>query len=281
MYLFNSFLFSIRQDLFCWNCESKLHTLRDCSHKFDDTLLCKNALEYARRYPDHQCNFRRYFDETALRQRVEDMIVGKPSDALKEALGVSKDDLIMPYYDNMVKHGHPPGWKRVIRRDIHKQGNNIHRNSSNTQEKLKGWDSGRLVQISAYDTDSVQSVPSADIAKTGGDDGSVKFWDGTSKPVVDGKIGSHYHSAVGTEQRAKHSNDPRIKLVDYPGLSWHDEEFKPNNESETSHTDSGLGSSNGGSEVSFDESKKRNLPKAGKIVDVASAKAEDEAMDVR
>lgn len=221
-------------------------------------------MEYARRYPDRQCNFRRYFDETELRQRVEDMVVGNPSDELKEALGVTKDELIMPYYNNMIKYGYPPGWKGVVRRDAHKQGSNIHKNPSNAEGKLKVWDNGRLVQISTYDSDSVYSMPSADIAKAGGHDGPVKFWDGTSKPVVDGKIGAHYHAAVGAEQRAKHSNEPRIKLVDYPGLRWRSEEFKPNDESQTSRADSGIGSSNGGSEISFNESKHKNLPKVGK-----------------
>ncbi|KAG2180868.1 hypothetical protein INT43_008447 [Umbelopsis isabellina] len=244
------------QDLFCWNCESKHHTLRDCSQKFNDTLLCKNALEFARRYPDHQCNFRRYFDETELRQRVEDMVVGKPSDELKEALGVGKDDLIMPYYDRMLKQGYPPGWKGVVRTDAHKQGKNIHKNPSDATGKLKVWDSGRLVQISAYDDQAVKSTPSADVAKAGGDDGPVKFRDGTTKPVVDGKIGSHYHAAIGAEQRAKHKHEPKIQLVDYPGLRWRDEEFKPTNESQTSRADSGIGSSNGGSEVSYKHAKK-------------------------
>ncbi|KAG2174082.1 hypothetical protein INT44_000196 [Umbelopsis vinacea] len=269
------------QDLFCWNCESTRHTLRDCPQKFDDTVLCRNALEFARRYPDHQCNFRRYFDETRLRQQVEDMIVGKPSDALKEALGVSKDDLIMPYYDNMIKHGYPPGWKGIIRKDAHKQGHNIHKEPSNAQGKLKVWDNGRLVQISAYDNDSVRSVPNADIAKAGGEDGPVKFRDGTSKLVVDGKIGSHYHAAVGAEQRAKHSNEPRIKLVDYPGLRWRDEEFQPTNESQTSHTDSGIGSSHHGSEVSFKASKDhQRLPKATKIVnDNRESEDQSQAID--
>jgi hypothetical protein len=195
------------------------------------------------------------------------MIVGKPSDHLKEALGVSKDDLLMPYYDNMIKHGYPPGWKGVIRKDVHKQGHNIHKEPSNAQGKLKVWDNGRLVQISAYDDDTLQHVPNSDIAKAGGEDGPVKFSDGSSKPVVDGKIGSHYHAAVGAEQRAKHSNEPRIKLVDYPGLRWRDEEFKPTNESQTSQTDSGIGSSHGGSEVSYKASKDhQSLPKAVKIV---------------
>lgn len=244
------------QDLFCWNCESKHHTLRDCSQKFDDTLLCKNALEFARRYPDHQCNFRRYFDETELRQHVEDMVVGKPSDELKEALGVAKDDLIMPYYDKMLNQGYPPGWKGVIRTDAHKQGKDIHKNPSDAAGKLKVWDSGRLVQISAYDSDTVQSIPNTDVAKAGGDDGPVKFRDGTTKLVVDGKIGSHYHAAIGAEQRAKHKHEPKIQLVDYPGLRWRDEEFKPTNESQSSRADSGIGSSHGGSEVSFKHSKK-------------------------
>ncbi|CAM0140921.1 unnamed protein product [Umbelopsis sp. WA50703] len=224
--------------------------------KLDDTLLCKNALEFARRYPDHQCNFRRYFDETELRQRVEDMVVGKPSDELKEALGVAKDDLIMPYYDRMLKQGYPPGWKGVIRTDTHKQGKDIHKNPSDAAGKLKVWDSGRLVQISAYDDKSVQSAPRSDIAKAGGDDGPVKFWDGTTKPVVDGKIGSHYHAAIGAEQRAKHKHEPKIQLVDYPGLRWRDEELKPTNKYQSSRADSGIGSSNGGSEVSFKQSQK-------------------------
>ncbi|KAH8555866.1 hypothetical protein BGW37DRAFT_478878 [Umbelopsis sp. PMI_123] len=268
------------QDLFCWNCESNQHTLRDCSQKFDDRVLCKNALEFARRYPDHQCNFRRYFDETRLRQRIEDMIVGKPSDELKEALGVPKEDLIMPYYDNMIKYGYPPGWKGVIRKDAHRRGHSLHKVPSNAQGKLKVWDNGRLVQISAYDNETLRSVPNLDIAKAGGDDGPVKFWDGSSKPVVDGKIGSHYHAAVGADQRAKHCNEPRIKLVDYPGLRWCDDEFKPTNESQTSRTDSGLGSSNGGSEVSFNINKyQQRLPKA---VLTASHKqdSKDEAQDM-
>lgn len=245
-----------RQDLFCWNCESKHHTLRDCSQKFDDSLLCKNALEFARRYPEHQSNFRRYFDETELRQRVEDMVVGKPSDELKEALGVGKDDLIMPYYDRMLKQGYPPGWKGVIRTDAHKQGKDIHKNPSDAAGKLKVWDSGRLVQISAYDDNSVQSTPSADVAKAGGEDGPVKFRDGSTRQVVDGKIGSHYHAAIGADQRAKHKHEPKIQLVDYPGLRWRDEEFKPTNESQSSRADSGIGSSNGGSEVSYKHGKK-------------------------
>jgi hypothetical protein len=207
------------------------------------------------------------------------MVVGNPSDELKEALGVTKDELIMPYYNNMINHCYPPGWKGVVRRDAHKQGSSIHKNLSNAKGKLNVWINGRLVQISAYDSDNIYSMPSADVAKAGEHDGPEKFRGGTSKSVMDGKIGAHYQGAVGAQLRAKHSKEPRIKLVDYPGLRWRSEQFKPTDESQTSRADSGLGSSNGGSEISFNESKHKNLPKAGKIVG-ATARAEDAAMDV-
>lgn len=88
----------------CWNCDQDDHSMRDCPAPRNPQKIAANRKEFQSKQPS--MNVRYHVDEP---QKFGHLKPGLPSDRLRQALGLSSDQL-PSYIYRMRELGYPPGW---------------------------------------------------------------------------------------------------------------------------------------------------------------------------